>query len=1297
MKRLFLFSTIAACFGFFALAQTTTVINGTKATFISLDAAKGGMATNVSSNGRYVVGEFGSTAGFVYDVVDDTFYVFPDVHTKDVADDMTIVGTIIKDGYEHVAIYKNGVWTALPSYPGFNPDDFSDYSKAATAYGLSADGRVATGMAYYHRESYTPCGGVNWIDGQFAYWIHPAFPFNPAQGTYGAQAYGARANGISADGRTTFGWGAYPPYEQRAPHIWRDSVAYYVGGNTNEERAGEVWCSNTNGSVLGGTIGRDGVLWTRTETGYTSEKLAAPPGWISSTLFSISDSGVAVGMLYQAFVTDRGGMVWSRKTGMLPVNTYLKELYGLTVPGKYELGTPDAISSDGKVIAGWGASEGDYISYVILLEDEMINPRPSGVSARQQRETAFVKVTWQKPINSGREVLGYNIYRDGVKINASIVTELTYQDTPPTGSRSYAVTAVYASGESEQSEAFNVQVVAVGGCYAVQRVDVYNQYNRNITVAWGLSSDIIEKANAPVASKNSKNAEPNYEYDGPQKSQSKASTDSLVDLDYVRTLDLLSHNRYTCFPFKGLYYSGAHSQQGISVLDESGTLIKTIDIPGTGTVIALTTDGTDVYAACKTNRIYEIDIEGTDGIRNSIALPDTMVKSIQHLAYIPSLDGGRGGFEVGDWTSSYFIDKSGTYLSDGISNSGDIAGTTYYGGKIYSHEQVGLGRSLIREYDAVTGQPTGLSIQMWKNLVLANIGIPFEDGVAGSISCVVMEDSTVCLIPVYQVTNQQNQAIFLEFKKNPKLKGYNVYRNNEKINTELLQRRYIQEELYEAGTYNYTVSAEFVNGCVSDTITYTKTTIKPILGVCSPVKDLQAIEIKGEAFLSFDMPDSYLYGQIVGFNIFRDGVKINDDFRIVSNYTDREATEATHVYRVESYYDNSCTASDSVEITLNGEGICGAPVGLRLTSTPSSSGNMHDVTAAWSLPYFEHPYPLYYGEAVAITAIGLQDGLAGTAAVGWDTTVLYMYEGYSLGGIEFFIQDRADIKPIVILDEKIVYHEPFDGEIYESSYNRIMFDEPVSLDNIKELVVGYTASNYGAGNRPFGMAFGEAVWDYGDLFSQTPEDMTSWYPVSSAELPYNFAITALLVKQREISTEASAPAKRGGSLLNRPITVEKPKLLAKTLDHPQYANNAKKLTGFNLYRNGQQVNSEIIKSTQYVDLGVGPGRYEYAVSSLWNVCDGVVGDVVDYTLEDVANEVATNISAIRLYPNPATEYVMVEGEYVSAQITDMTGRTVKTVSGNTSKISVRGFASGAYLLRLTLSNNKISTFKLFIR
>ena len=75
-----------------------------------------------------------------------------------------------------------------------------------------------------------------------------------------------------------------------------------------------------------------------------------------------------------------------------------------------------------------------------------------------------VVLTWNSPLD--RSFLGYNVYRDGVMQNTTMLTEATYTDVAPAYNMvpgyDYTVTAIFDEGESAMSDALNVQVTGEG-------------------------------------------------------------------------------------------------------------------------------------------------------------------------------------------------------------------------------------------------------------------------------------------------------------------------------------------------------------------------------------------------------------------------------------------------------------------------------------------------------------------------------------------------------------------------------------------------------------------------------------------------------------------------------------------------------------------------------------------------------------------------------------------------------------------------------------------------------------------
>ena len=61
-------------------------------------------------------------------------------------------------------------------------------------------------------------------------------------------------------------------------------------------------------------------------------------------------------------------------------------------------------------------------------------------------------IRYQAP---GVHVKGYNIYRDGKKLNEQLLTATDYDEFVPVGNHEYVVTAVYEEGESPVSNVFS--------------------------------------------------------------------------------------------------------------------------------------------------------------------------------------------------------------------------------------------------------------------------------------------------------------------------------------------------------------------------------------------------------------------------------------------------------------------------------------------------------------------------------------------------------------------------------------------------------------------------------------------------------------------------------------------------------------------------------------------------------------------------------------------------------------------------------------------------------------------------
>jgi hypothetical protein len=68
--------------------------------------------------------------------------------------------------------------------------------------------------------------------------------------------------------------------------------------------------------------------------------------------------------------------------------------------------------------------------------------------------------------------------------------------------------------------------------------------------------------------------------------------------------------------------------------------------------------------------------------------------------------------------------------------------------------------------------------------------------------------------------------------------------------------------------------------------------------------------------------------------------------------------------------------------------------------------------------------------------------------------------------------------------------------------------------------------------------------------------------------------------------------------------------------------------------------------------------------------------------------------SLKVYPNPADEYLTVEGEMTSVEVYNTIGQCLfnKTVNGNSTRINLSEFSNGIYLLRVN-NNGEVTTRK----
>ncbi|HOZ30367.1 MAG TPA: hypothetical protein PLL66_05575, partial [Bacteroidales bacterium] len=92
-----------------------------------------------------------------------------------------------------------------------------------------------------------------------------------------------------------------------------------------------------------------------------------------------------------------------------------------------------------------------------------------------------------------------------------------------------------------------------------------------------------------------------------------------------------------------------------------GTFVETFTITGASAIRDLTYDGTYFYGSNSSMTIYIMDLLN-ETLIGTIPVTCTGVTGVRHIAYDPTLDGGNGGFWIGNWNELGAVSMTGAQL-----------------------------------------------------------------------------------------------------------------------------------------------------------------------------------------------------------------------------------------------------------------------------------------------------------------------------------------------------------------------------------------------------------------------------------------------------------------------------------------------------------------------------------------------------------------------------------------------------------------------------------------------------------
>jgi hypothetical protein len=262
---------------------------------------------------------------------------------------------------------------------------------------------------------------------------------------------------------------------------------------------------------------------------------------------------------------------------------------------------------------------------------------------------------------------------------------------------------------------------------------------------------------------------------------------------------------------KFIYSASVDNAEGqFMKFDLNGNFLETVTIPGLPLIYKMAYDGTYFYATQYGKPgIYQLDMDK----KERVAVIPTAI-DIYHICYIPTLDNGKGGFEIGNPYQGYYFSKDGAYLSDGplFTAYNGCTSSAWFDGKLYAFCQPDSLRTIV-EYDVKTALPTGKYLDL--STLKGKAGIA-ESQMADDLNFYEYPSGTMnALVTLYYTTTMESGTItcFFEVGRRPLpagLQGYNIYKDNVKQNTALVSSSvyaYKSDGLDEETDYSYQLTA----------------------------------------------------------------------------------------------------------------------------------------------------------------------------------------------------------------------------------------------------------------------------------------------------------------------------------------------------------------------------------------------------------------------------------------------------------------------------------------------------------
>lgn len=1287
-----------------------------------------------SDNGRYgviVVGISDDTMySFLYDKLTGTITELGNSSAVDVSDNGVVAGRFLDKSIkiEGQAIYsggwwKDGEWHSLGLHPNHNNVDKISSAHGSAGNCITPDGRIVAGYAFLGRKI-VPCTW-NLKTGEF---IEYRTEFNDQNG--------ATPRGLSDDGLTMCGWsymvgdistGAW------LPCIWKDkNTTITVPKEIAGSAAGFLRAMDSKGTKFGGHWGSNGIVIDIEG----NSQLLGYDKWRG-----MSDPN---NMYKQGIMAGTG--IWTEENGLMSFDKFMVDIWGLeydhTAHGGFGIQT---ISDDGKTFSGvvYTATM-QHVPFMITLEGYPLPVAVKNVNVSLTEGTQTVRVTWEKPVYNGYPINGYNVYRNGVKINNKLIKDkMEFADAEaPLGINGYHVTAEYAFDEtfteSPAGMIARVEVIDPNGCFSPKGLVADVVYNKTVNINWGVPRPNYDKGGE------SEKATPVVRGYNLYKNGVKVNTELLKSrsysevivvpgsdpVQYAYEVDAEFENACTsaksmpvnvtinpigtCTSVRNLKVEALRGSAVISWSSPASPSpgVKAIGYNlyrnGTKLNSNLLTDLTYTDANLQVGVYeYQVDVFFNNSCESSKSTPVTVdLKSFNPTLPVTYVNittsaGNKANItwgtpEFGDFKTVRWYNGAVQFLA-GRQEGGELWIACLWDEKDLDN-YFDYTLTDVEFYSAYNVPHTFyiyVDDQLKSTQVLNNVNAN-EFNIARLDTPVLIERGKKLKI-AYKITNAPGQYIVgADVDKSVDGKGnlmsedgvnwYNASKDGMVGNWAITGRLVPYSVAATAsvdgnreqrtGYYHWYESSVSATPSVAENI---ELGLSPLI-----VNDANGSS-------SFQAPRSlFVNKEVEGYNVYRNGTKINESKITENKYTDVMLTGENNCYEVEALFTNDRKSPKSESVCSYGE--CLVPqnlVGAKQESEQAFRLN-------WDVPVQNKAKDIvlrrHNGENS--DAIGFPQKVKFYALAKWTPFDMTELGNCRLKAIEVFINKEAEISVVAMQGGKLILQQKM-TEMNEGEFNTVVLDQAVHIDPSKELMVGVYV-NAQVNMAHIGIDAGPVIRDRGDLISFDGKTFNALCQMSTFSVNWN--ITAILEESRDQKAEGD----------ERNAEIEIPEISngdISNINAFKSASDAKKsskyaitelLVGYNVYRDGSKLNSDYILNNEYVDTGaLESGNHEYQVTAFWNTgCESKLSNKVSINGTSVDN---VDGEALVIFPNPATAVINIVGDYEMVIIYNVSGKQVMEVSNSSKQLNVSGLNAGIYFIEATDEIGNIYRTKVIIK